>query len=175
MSLTRLIIDSDLSSDGFKSVVNLAPLGLDGAISFQNYIGALCGGNEMASLTFQVGAVQATGTIVSTGTAGNNETMKILNETLTAKTSGAVPADGEFDISATPATQAANIALAINSVAALSGQVTAVAVEGTVTVTAVVPGIVGNGLELADVNLANVAVTGFSGGSDGTTYVLDLN
>lgn len=109
--------------------------------------------------------VAATATITSTGSAANNETMKLCNQTLTAKTSGAVAASGEFNISGTVGTQAASIALAINSVPALAGVVTAEAVAGVVTVTAVVPGVAGNGLECADVDLANVAVAGFSGGS----------
>jgi phage tail sheath gpL-like len=100
--------------------------------------------------------------------------MKLANQTLTAKTSGAVAADGEFDISGTVGTQAANIAAAINAMPELSGIVTAVANAGVVTVTSVVPGVVGNGIECADVDLANVSVAGFSGGSDGTSHTLDF-
>ena len=63
------------------------------------------------------GPVAATATITSTGTATAAETMSIANQTLTAETSGAVPALGQFNISGTVGVQAASIALAINSVA----------------------------------------------------------
>jgi len=173
MSKQLIEIDTSLSAAGFKSVCDLAPGQLESIISLENYFAALAGGNQSAQVTVKVGTVQATATIVSTGTAANNETMRLCNVVLTAKTSGAVPASGEFNISATPATQAANIALAINSVVALQSYVTALASSGTVTVTSKIPGTIGNALECIDVNLANVAVNAFSGGSDGTTYVIN--
>ena len=173
-SFQRLIITSDGTAADFRSICDLSPGALPAVNNFADYIGGLLGGNYMAKLEWATGAVQATGSIVSTGTATAAQTMKIANQTLTAKASGAVPADGEFNVSATPATQATSIALAINSMPELSGIVTAVAVDGTVTVTAVQPGVVGNGIELVDVDLANVAVTGMANGSDGTTYTQDL-
>lgn len=172
MSKTLILIDTDLSKEGFQSVCPMEAGPLEALQSLENYVVALEGGSQSADVTAKVGAVQASGTITSTGTAGNNETMKICNETLTAKSSGADPEAGEFNVSGTVGTQSANIALAINSMPELKGLVTAVANAGVVTVTAVVPGLMGNGLEMVDVNLANVAVVGFSGGSDGTEYAL---
>lgn len=119
----------------------------------------------------QVGAVQATATITSTGSASNGETMSLLNVTLTAKTSGADPTAGEFNISGTVGTQATNIALAINSVATLSGKVTATASLGVVTVTSAIAGIIGNGLQISEA-LTNVTCTQFSGGTNGTAATL---
>lgn len=174
MSLQRIVIDTDLSAAQFKSQCDLAPGQLPALQNLSNYLEALSGGNQMANLSIKVGAVQATGSITSTGAATAAQTMKIANQTLTAKASGAVPADGEFDVSGTVATQAANIALAINSMPELVGIVTASASLGVVTVTAVVPGLIGNGIELVDVDLANVTVTGMAGGSDGTAYDLDF-
>lgn len=117
------------------------------------------------------GPISATATITSTGSATNGETMLLANQTLTAKTSGAVAASGEFNISGTVGTQAANIAAAINAVAALSGVVTATAALGVVTVTAVVPGIGGNGLQISE-SLTNVTVTAFAGGVNATVLTL---
>lgn len=111
------------------------------------------------------GPVAATATITSTGSASNNETMLLANQTLTAKTSGAVAANGEFNISGTVGTQAANIAAAINVVVALQKTVTATAALGVVTVTAVVPGTTGNGLQISE-SLTNVTATAFAGGTD---------
>lgn len=132
-----------------------------------SYFAGIAGGPFAGSCLVTTGAVQATATITSTGSAVNNETMLLGNVTLTAKTSGAVAANGEFNISGTVATQATNIAAAINAVAGLSGVVTATSALGVVTVTSVVPGTVGNGLQISE-SLTNVTATAFSGGVDGT-------
>lgn len=136
------------------------------------WIEGLANGNfYFSTVVEQVGAVQATATITSTGTASNNETMSLLNTTLTAKTSGADPTVGEFNISGTVAVQATSIALAINSVPALSGKVTATSLAGVVTVTSVIAGTIGNGLQISEA-LSNVTVTQFSGGTNGTATTL---
>lgn len=172
MSLQTIVINTGLSADGFKSVCDLSPGARPALQNLANYIQSIPD-QQAAVLTINVGAVQATATITSTGIAVANETMTVLNETLTAKASGAVAADGEFNISATVATQAANIAAAINAVADLQGKVTASSLSGVVTVKAVVPGIVGNGLQISD-SLTNVTHAHFSGGSDGTAFLLSF-
>lgn len=175
MSLITLSIDSNASADSFKSDCNLAPGGSDAANNFVNYLTGLIGGAlPGADLTFEVGPVQSTAEITSTGSASNDQTMTLCNVTLTGKTSGAVPADGEFNISATVGTQAANIAAAINAVPEFVGVVTATSLEGVTIVTSVVPGIVGNALQIVDVNLSNVTVAAFEGGTAGTSYSIDL-
>lgn len=175
MSLQRLIINSDLSVAGFKSVCDLSMGGLDAANNFADYWGGLLGGNYLALLSFAVGAVQASGTITiaSTGPT-NNQTCTIAGVTFTAKTSGAVPASSEFNISATPATVATSLALAINSTVSLSGVISASAALGVVTVTAAIPGAIGNGLVMANVNLSNTTFVSFAGGDNGTAYSIDL-
>lgn len=177
-SLQRLVITSDLTAAGFKSVCDLAPLQLPAANNFLDYIGGLCGGNYMAKLDFNVGIVAASGiiTIASTGPT-NTQTCLIAGYTLTAVTSGATPANGEFNISATPATVATGIATAINAVVGLKSLVSAVAALGVVTVTAASLGTPGNGIKFGNTNLANTTFTGsgfLANGSDGTSYTVDL-
>ena len=173
MSIVRIIIDTDLSAIGFNSVCNMSPGELEGANALSSYFASLAGGNQIGLVDVVTGAVQARATITSTGTATNNETMLLCNVTLTAKTSGAVSANGEFNISAVVATQATNMALAINSVAGLSGIVTATSALGVVTITSIVPGKLSNGLQLSEA-LGNVTATAFSGGVNGTAFRLDL-
>lgn len=173
MSLQTIVINTGLSADGFKSVCDLSPGSRPALQNLANYIQSIPD-QQAAVLSINVGAVQAKATITSTGAASAAETMSLLNVTLTAKASGAVAASGEFDVSATVATQAANIAAAINAVPSLKGKVTATSLAGVVTVTAVVPGIVGNGLEISEA-LTNVAVAQFSGGDDGTAYSLSFS
>ena len=179
MSITRLVITNDLSADGMKSQCDLAPGQLPALNNFIDYCGALAGGNQMALLEFDVGMVAASGTITVTSTGpANNETASIAGYTLTAKTSGAVAANGEFNISATPNIVAANIVTAITAVVGLTSLVSA-AVTGTgvVTVTSRALGTPGNGVKFADVDLANTAFSGsgfLANGSEGTGYDLDL-
>jgi phage tail sheath gpL-like len=173
VSLQRIVIDTELSADGFKSVCDLAPGQLVAVQNFENYIAAIAGGNQSAILSFQVGAVQAAGTLTFASTGPTNtQTCSILNVTFTAVTSGAT--GNQFNISATPATVAANLAAAINASANLTGKVTATSELGVVTITCVVPGAVGNGLALSAGTLSNTTAGAFAGGSDGTSYVIDL-
>ncbi len=174
-SLQRLVITSNTTALDFISQCNLKPLGQPAVNNMVDYFAGLVGGNVAgASLAWKVGCVKATGSITSAGTATANQTMKVANQTLTAKASGAVAANGEFNVSATVGTQATNIAAAINAVVALVGIVTASASLGVVTVTAVVPGLIGNGIELVDIDLGNVTVAGMAGGTDGTAYNISL-
>jgi len=66
------------------------------------------------------------------------------------------------------------MAAAFNASANLAGIVTASSLQGVVTITSVLPGLVGNGLVASDA-LANVATVSFAGGSNGTQYVIDLS
>lgn len=130
-----------------------------------SYFAGIAGGPFSGSCIVSTGAVQATATITSTGTATAADTVTVANIVLTAVASGAVPADGEWNISGTVATQATSIALAINSIATLVGKVTATSALGVVTVTAFVPGVSGNGLAMSE-NAANVTVTQFASGAE---------
>lgn len=172
-SLQRLVINYSSTAADFASMCNLAPLGPAAAQNLSNFlVGVSSGLMPSASIAAKVGAVQATATITSTGAATAAQTMTLANITLTAV--GSAPAANEFVVSATVATQAANIAAAINASADLAGIVTATSALGVVTVSAVVPGLMGNGLQIVDVDLANVAVAAFSGGLDGTSYSISL-
>lgn len=173
MSLQRLVINSDLSAVGFKSVCDLAPLQLPAMNNFIDYLSGVSGGNYMGLFSFQVGAVQATGTLtVAAGGSANNEACTIGNVTLTGKTSST--ANNEFTVSATAATQATNMAAAINASTTLAGIVTATAALGVVTITSVVPGLCGNGIQLDVGTLTNVTKSAFASGADGTAYSVDL-
>lgn len=173
-SLQRIVITTPGTANDFKSVCPLAVGGLDAAQSLQNFIAATQGGNQAASYAIKVGAVQAAGTLtVATGGSANDQACTILNVTLTGKTSST--ANNEFTVSATAATQAANMTAAINASTSLAGKVTASRVGAVVTITSVVPGLLGNGLQLSAGNLANVTAGAFAGGTDGTAYTIDLD
>lgn len=136
-------------------------------------IGDMIDGAQISYTKLSTGALQATATITSTGSAVAAETITVANVVLTAVASGAVPANGQWNISGTVATQAASIALAINSIPALSGIAQATSALGVVTVTAVQPGKSGNGLAMSEA-ATNVTVTQFSSGSDGTQVAVNF-
>lgn len=120
-----------------------------------------------------VGAIQATATYTVTSTGPTNgQVGTLVNQNLTAKTSGAVPANGEFNINASPTVVATGIALAINSLAGTSALVTATSALGVVTITAKHAGSTGNGLQISAGNWSNVAAGAFAGGTGGTVVTL---
>lgn len=170
MSFVKILLsvpDSAVTMNSAYLQLKADPLNQVDPQGLQKLMADVVDGAQLAYAKISTGAVQATATITSTGAAVDAETMSVANVTLTAKSSGAVAANGEFNVSATPATQAANIAAAINAVAGLSGIVTATSALGVVTVTAVQPGKSGNGLLMSEA-LTNVTVTQFASGSDGT-------
>lgn len=171
MSKQLILIDTNLTAAQFKSVCPMAAGPVEGLQSLENYIVALEGGNQSADVTAKVGAVSASATFTVTSTGPTNtQAGSLLNQTLTAVTSGADPAMGQFNINATPANVAASMVLAIN--ATLGTKVLATSALGVVTVTALVPGVMGNGLQISAGNLSNVAAGAFANGSDGTKYTL---
>lgn len=174
MSLQRLVINTSLSADGFKSWCDLAPGKLPALQNLVNYLSAISGGSQSASIDINVAAVQAAGSLtVATGGSVAAQACTVCNVTLTGRASD--PAANEFVVSATAATQATNMAAAINASADLAGKVTAEASSGVVTITAVVPGVLGNGFEISAGNLANVTAGVFEDGADGTAYSIDLS
>lgn len=137
---------------------------------FINFLQGVRGGVYRVIGGFAFGAVQATAnlTVSSTGSSAA-ETCSICNVTLTARASGAVA--NEFNVSTDPATQAANMAAAINASTDLLNKVTATSALGVVTISAAVPGLAGNGLQISEA-LTNVALVAFANGSNGDTVAI---
>lgn len=171
-SLQRIVINSSGTKADFQSICDLSPGQLPALQNLENFIGGLSGGNYSASLEVKVGSIQASGLITSTGAATATEIFTLCNVVFTARASGAV--GNEFNLSATVATQATNIAAAINASSNLTGIVTASSALGVVTVVSVVPGLIGNGLQLSE-GLSNATITAFSGGTDGTAHTLSFS
>lgn len=172
MSKQLIIIDTELSADGFKSVCNLAPGQMEALVQLENYFGALSGGNQSAEVKVKVGAVQASCAITFSGNPTAAQACYIGNATITAKASGAVPTNGEFNIGVNATATAANLAATINIYWA--DVIEASANLGVVSLKAAMPGKSGNGLGVSAGNLSNATLDhSFTGGSDGTTYVIN--
>lgn len=111
-------------------------------------------------------SVAATGTITVSGTPVANETLVVGAQTFTFKVARSIA--GEVTISATPSTQAANIAAAIT--ADIASTATAAAVSAVVTVTAATAGVVGNLIVLTEA-ATGIAVSGSGKLSGGSGFV----
>lgn len=181
MSYTRLTLNTpNLTEDQLVSLMNwqdgMGPH--EGMQGLMNILKGITGGQHAGSITATTGATFATATItVSAGGSANDETAIICGVTITAKTSGADTTAGEFNISATQETQAANMLTMFQNTDDFSGIITASRNGAVVTLTAAAPGAIGNGLQATDVDLANVAISSFATvdtGSDGTSYEIDL-
>lgn len=149
-----------------------------------NFIESLTSGSELGpvgsapsiAISIEGQAVAASGTLtVATGGSAADETCSIAGVTFTGKASGAT--GNQFNVSATAATQATNMAAAINASASLTGIVTASASSGVVTITAAQKGKVGNGIAISAGTLANVTASGAllaSGAADATAKTLSF-
>lgn len=171
MSLQLLKITSaNTKAQIENSVINLQQGSQACLQSYENYFAGINGGEARALINVYVGAVQAAATLTSTGAATATETFILANVTFTAVASGAT--GNQFNVSGTVATQAANIAAAINASTNLAGIVTATSALGVTTITAVLPGLMSNGLQISE-GLTNVTLAAFSGGLDGDTLAVN--
>lgn len=111
-------------------------------------------------------AVAATGTYTATGQPSNNDTASVNGVTFTAVTG--TPTTNQFKIGATQQATMANFAAAINAstTAGVTGVLTASASGSVVTITALIPGRIGNGItttsSLTNVTAGAATLTGGS-------------
>jgi hypothetical protein len=169
----RMVVKADTGVPGVSDPVQSnvdAPWTLR---KFETFFGRAAQGASNTNTVYALNPVVATGTFTITSTGPtNNETCTIANVTFTAKTSGAT--GNQFNINASPTVVAANIAAAVNASSSLSGILTATSAAGVVTFSIVVPGALGNGIQLSAGNLANTVAAAFANGSDGTLSTISL-
>lgn len=173
MAFTRILIEHPESASQFLSICNLRPGPIEGVQALQNYFGGLNGGLYYANMDGYVGAVQSTGTVTFASTGPTDgQTCIIGNVTFTA--SDTSNTDKNFDVSSDdPTEQAANLAAAINrSGNGLGDIISATSALGVVTLTAAVPGKIGNGLQLSS-GADNTTIGAFASGTDANGYNLD--
>lgn len=139
---------------------------------------AACAQGAFASnLKMAYNAIAATGTITVTGTGTNGDTLTLLGTVITMKTSGALPANNEINIGGSVTAVANQIVGLINGTTALSpnswaGLVYASNVAGVITVTCLIPGVIGNKLVATTKSSTALTITADIGvaiaGSEGT-------
>jgi hypothetical protein len=177
-SLTTLNLSLTDSNATFLSYAPLGSTNGDAKTNTQgfiNYLKRLLHGDSAGSLSFYTGAAKGTAVLTVTGAAVADETLVVCGVTFTAKAAGAT--GNQFNLNATPTTQATNMVTAFNASSDLTGIVTASNVAGVITLTAAVAGKLGNALVVTE-GLTNTALTttfaAAATGSNGTIYTVDL-
>jgi len=173
MPLTRLIIDHQTTA-----LQQIDQMGLrqnESRLSGQNLVnyfaGLVSGVRSAALLEFAVGAGQSSATLTFSGLPTAAETMVLGNSTITARASGATGL--EFNIGGTATITATNLVNLINTNATLRALFIASSAAGVVTIQVLVPGPVGNAVQVSE-GMTNTTVTAFSGGTVGTPFTVDL-
>lgn len=133
-------------------------------LKLKDYFKRITSGIRPGVVQTKVNAVRASGTITFSSLA-NNDTITVAGLVLTAKTSGAT--GDQFNLGADDTAAAANAAAAINANAATDGLVVASSALGVVTVTALVPGELGNLVGLAISAHGSVSGALLTGGTNG--------
>ncbi len=142
-----------------------------------DFFGDLAQGAYASNLKMAYNCVAAQATITITGTGTNGDTLIVLGTTITMKTSGASPAANEINIGGSVTAVAAQIVGLINGTTALSpnswaGMCYASNVAGVITLTCLIPGVIGNVLLATGGSSTAVTITHDFGtsvaGSEGT-------
>lgn len=173
---SKIVIYGTTNTSAASTLQNLSNVSIANAFrNLGNWFQKIGSGSQNFNGTVVTGAVSATGLITFTGRPVADETLTICNITFTAKDSGA-SGNAQFNTSNTDASvTAANLAAKVNANASLTGKVTAVASgdasTGVVTLTAVVPGISGNGFDLTE-SMTNTSKTAFANGANTTSVNL---
>jgi len=128
--------------------------------------GSSAQGGNSSNLKIAHSPVAAVGKLTCTGNGTAGDTIVIGNVTLTVVASGAT--GNQVNVGASPSAFATNIGAKINSSSSFIGMVTASVVGAVVTITAYIPGTIGNGLQLSESSTSITLTQAFTGGSEGT-------
>lgn len=145
--------------------------------------GSCAQGAVASNLKMAYNAIAAQATITVTGTGTNGDTLTILGTTITMVTSGALPASNQVNIGGSVTALANQIVGLINGTTALSpnswaGLTSASNVAGVITLTVLIPGVIGNVLVATSKSSTALTITHdfgtFVAGSEGTAATFKL-
>jgi hypothetical protein len=123
-------------------------------------------GSHPANVRTRVNSVQATGTITLSSHVAT-DTVTVNGIVFTCVASGAT--GNQYNVGGSDTLTGDNLAAAINANATLSGMLTAANAAGVVTLTAIVPGALGNAVTLAISAHGSVSAARLAGGTNGDT------
>lgn len=135
------------------------------ALKLVDFMKKTCSGAHPSAVQTKIGGVKATGTVTLSAFA-NADTFTINGVVFTGKT--AAPGANEFLLGADDTSAAAAAVIVINANTTLDGMVIATSALGVITLTALVPGELGNAVTLAISAHGSVSGSGrMTGGTNG--------
>lgn len=141
----------------------------------EGLLGRAAQGGCAANLKLAFAPIAAQGKLTCTSTGTNGDTLSIGNVTITIVTSGAT--GNQVNVAADGTALALALKTLINSSTSFTGICTASVNAGALTLTAAIPGTVGNGLQLSEsstsISLTN-AFGSLTAGTEGTAQVFTL-
>lgn len=123
-------------------------------------------GSHPASVLTRINSVKATGTITLSSHVAT-DTVTVNGITFTCVASGAT--GNQYNVGADDTATAVNLVAALNANTTLDGMIVATSALGVVTVTALVPGELGNAITLAISAHGSVSAARMAGGTNGDT------
>lgn len=141
------------------------------AVKLMSFFNALAGTDRNGKLAVQVNsgdAVAASGTITFSSFAATN-TFTIGSQTFTCMASGAT-GQNQFNVGGSDTISAASAAAVINSNAAINQYISASSAGAVITLACLVPGTIGNLVNLAISAHGSVSAAFLTSGAQGTTY-----
>lgn len=129
-----------------------------------DFMQKVCSGSHPAVVNTRINAVRASGTITLSSNAASDTVT--VNGTVFTAVSGA-PTSVQYDISGGDTTGATSLAAQINATTALAAMVTATAATNVVTLTAILPGAMGNAFTLAISAHGSVSAARMASGTNG--------
>ena len=142
-----------------------------------NFLGALAQGAYTSNLKMAYNCIASQATITITGNGTNGDTLVIAGKTITIVTSGALPASNQVNIGSSATNLATQIVGLINGTTTGSpnswaGICSASNVSGVITLTCLIPGVIGNVLLATTKSSTAITITNDFGtsvaGSEGT-------
>lgn len=123
-------------------------------------------GSHPASVLTRINSVKATGTITLSSHVAT-DTVAVNGITFTCVASGAT--GNQYNVGADDTATAVNLVAALNANTTLDGMIVATSALGVVTITALVPGELGNAITLAISAHGSVSAARMAGGTNGDT------
>lgn len=135
-------------------------------LKIENFIKKQISGGVPASIKTQVNAVKATGTITLSAHVAT-DTVTVNGITFTCVASGAT--GNQYNVGGSDTLTAVELVNALNANTTLDGMIVATSASGVVTLTALLPGELGNAVTLAISAHGSVSAARMAGGTNGTT------
>lgn len=138
-------------------------------------LGRAAQGGCSANVKLAFAPVAAQGKLTMTGNGTNGDTITIGNVVITIVTSGAT--GNQVNVAASPTALATAVAAVVNTSSSFTGVATASSAAAVLTLTAALPGTIGNGLQLSESSTSITLTNAFgslTAGSEGSARSFSL-